>query len=248
MPVTETENMTSELVRKGLLDVVEISPARQLLLEPSTTQALEQRLIASLMRLHGERPRQRLIPRSDLLFALEDLKNDGLVAALLDRLTQSGKVVAEGASLTLPGRGPKLSRAESKLKDTIIHRYRLAKLSPPEPDEIAAEAGVKTAVVKDLTDLLAEEGLLVPLGGGLYLDAGAHEAMIAKVSTRLEGGASLKMSELRDLLGTTRKYSVPIGEYLDRIKLTVREGEARRLFSTQKPAAPASSSSMEAAP
>ena len=37
------------------------------------------------------------------------------------------------------------------------------------------------------------------------------------------------MSELRDLLGTTRKYAVPIGEYLDRIGLTKREGDVRRL-------------------
>ena len=37
------------------------------------------------------------------------------------------------------------------------------------------------------------------------------------------------MAELRDLLGTTRKYAVPIGEYLDRIGLTVREGDLRRL-------------------
>jgi selenocysteine-specific elongation factor len=37
------------------------------------------------------------------------------------------------------------------------------------------------------------------------------------------------MADLRDLLQTTRKYAVPIGEYLDRIGLTVRDGDARRL-------------------
>ena len=39
----------------------------------------------------------------------------------------------------------------------------------------------------------------------------------------------MTMAELRDLLGTTRKYAVPIGEYLDRIGLTRREGDLRRL-------------------
>ena len=39
----------------------------------------------------------------------------------------------------------------------------------------------------------------------------------------------MTMAELRDLLGTTRKYAVPIGEYLDRVGLTVREGDTRRL-------------------
>ena len=45
------------------------------------------------------------------------------------------------------------------------------------------------------------------------------------------------MAELRDLLGTTRKYAVPIGEYLDRIGLTRREGDLRRLADPTPPPA-----------
>jgi selenocysteine-specific elongation factor len=45
----------------------------------------------------------------------------------------------------------------------------------------------------------------------------------------LSDGSALSMSDLRDLLGTTRKYAVPIGEYLDRIGVTRREGDVRRL-------------------
>jgi selenocysteine-specific elongation factor len=47
------------------------------------------------------------------------------------------------------------------------------------------------------------------------------------------------MAELRDLLGTTRKYAVPIGEYLDRIGLTRREGDLRRLGQIAAPGAEA---------
>ena len=48
----------------------------------------------------------------------------------------------------------------------------------------------------------------------------------------------MTMAELRDLLGTSRKYAVPIGEYLDRISLTRREGDLRRLAESprQRPA------------
>jgi selenocysteine-specific elongation factor len=49
------------------------------------------------------------------------------------------------------------------------------------------------------------------------------------------------MAELRDLLGTTRKYAVPIGEYLDRIGLTKREGDLRRLGPVAAPGAEAAS-------
>jgi selenocysteine-specific elongation factor len=46
------------------------------------------------------------------------------------------------------------------------------------------------------------------------------------------------MAELRDLLGTTRKYAVPIGEYLDRVGLTLRTGDVRRLGPAAAPPLP----------
>ncbi|MBV8488345.1 MAG: SelB C-terminal domain-containing protein, partial [Planctomycetaceae bacterium] len=50
-----------------------------------------------------------------------------------------------------------------------------------------------------------------------------------KVTQRLADGSGMTMADLRDLLGTTRKYAVPIGEYLDRIGLTRRVGDVRKL-------------------
>ncbi len=45
----------------------------------------------------------------------------------------------------------------------------------------------------------------------------------------------MTMADLRDLLGTTRKYAVPIGEYLDRIGLTRREGDVRKIGGLYRP-------------
>jgi selenocysteine-specific elongation factor len=81
----------------------------------------------------------------------------------------------------------------------------------------------------ELLALLVDEGRLVELGAGLYLGFDVDAEMRRRVAERLADGATMTMSELRDLLGTTRKYAVPIGEYLDRIGLTRREGDARRL-------------------
>ena len=67
------------------------------------------------------------------------------------------------------------------------------------------------------------------ISANLYLDADVERELRRRVSERLGDGGTLTMSELRELLGTTRKYSVPIGEYLDRIGLTRREGDLRRL-------------------
>jgi selenocysteine-specific elongation factor len=92
-------------------------------------------------------------------------------------------------------------------------------------------------VVPDLIALLVGEEQIVELAHPLYLDVEAEADLRRRVTERLADGARVTMAELRDVLGTTRKYSVPIGEYLDRIGLTVREGDTRRLSDQHRAAA-----------
>jgi selenocysteine-specific elongation factor len=108
-------------------------------------------------------------------------------------------------------------------------------MSPPEPSELAASAGQRAAVVPELLALLRDEQHLVEINPSLYLDVEAASELRRRVSERLADGSAITMAELRDLLGTTRKYSVPIGEYLDKIGLTKREGDVRRLGSGHLP-------------
>jgi selenocysteine-specific elongation factor len=80
-----------------------------------------------------------------------------------------------------------------------------------------------------LIALLIDEERLVEIGPQLYLDYDVAVELRRRVVERLRDGSRITMAELRDLLGTTRKFAVPIGEYLDRIGLTVREGDRRQL-------------------
>ena len=69
----------------------------------------------------------------------------------------------------------------------------------------------------------------------IYLHADMDLEMRRRVKARLTGGAGATVAEIRDLLGTTRKYAVPLCEYLDRIGVTRREGDLR--FQGTQPAA-----------
>ncbi|MBM3983955.1 MAG: hypothetical protein FJ304_27535 [Planctomycetes bacterium] len=63
-----------------------------------------------------------------------------------------------------------------------------------------------------------------------YLSAEAEAEMRRRVTERLRAGPGATVAEIRDLLGTTRKYAVPVCEYLDRVGLTKREGDTRVLM------------------
>ena len=131
--------------------------------------------------------------------------------------------------MTVKGWEPKLSQAERKLKNELLESIRKGGMSPPEASDLAAGSGPRAAVIPELLTLLRDEQKVVELSSTLYLDFDVEAELRRKVTERLSDGSGLTMADLRDLLNTTRKYAVPIGEYLDRIGLTRREGDVRKL-------------------
>jgi selenocysteine-specific elongation factor len=117
----------------------------------------------------------------------------------------------------------------------LAEAVRSGGMSPPDASDLAATAGSRSAVVPDLLALLRDEQKLVEISASLYLDFDVEAELRRRVANRLADGSTMTMADLRDLLGTTRKYAVPIGEYLDRIGLTKREGDVRRLGSNLGP-------------
>jgi selenocysteine-specific elongation factor len=197
-------------------------------------------VLRALVRLHAARPRHSAIPRAHLASALPDLAGDQLVVGVVERLRGKGRVIADATAVALADFHPKLSQGERRLKDELAEKIREGGYSPPDADELAVAAGPRAPVVTDLLGLLRDEGRLVEVAAGFYLDAVAETEMRRRVVGRLGPGATVTMAEIRDLLGTSRKYAVPIGEYLDRIGLTVREGDLRRLGDpSAAPALPA---------
>jgi selenocysteine-specific elongation factor len=206
-----------------------VGPRRTIRVLGEFAADLEDRVLRAIGRLHAAHPRQSAIPRVHLAAELPDLASDALVTGLLDRLKRQGRIVADGRTVALAGHEAKLSQGERRLKQELAETIRAGGISPPDAAELAASAGARAAVVPDLLALLRDEQRLAEINPGLYLDADVDVELRRKVRERLADGSTMTMSELRDLLGTTRKYAVPIGEYLDRIGLTRREGDARRL-------------------
>ncbi|MGC8643084.1 MAG: SelB C-terminal domain-containing protein [Isosphaeraceae bacterium] len=160
---------------------------------------------------------------------LPDLGSEGLISAVVERLRTQGKVVADARTVAIKGYEPRLSQGERRLKSELAEAIRKGGVSPPETSELAAGAGARSAVVPELLALLRDEQKLVEISPSLFIDFDVDTELRHKVTKHLEEKSTMTMADLRDLLGTTRKYAVPIGEYLDRIGLTKRDGDVRRL-------------------
>jgi selenocysteine-specific elongation factor len=229
IPLAKVSLVVGGLASSGALVELPLGPRRSVRILAEAAADLEDRVLRALGRLHAARPRQSAIRRPHVLAALPDIANEALIAGILDRLKTRGAIVSDERTVALKSHEPKLSQAERKLKNELAAAFASGGFSPPDSAELAARAGARASVVPELLALLVDEGRVVELGAGLHLDFDVEAEMRRRVAERLADGSTMTMAELRDLLGTTRKYAVPIGEYLDRLGLTRREGDARRL-------------------
>jgi selenocysteine-specific elongation factor len=240
LPIEQVGPARERLAANGALVEIAVGPRRVSLVAAGVVAEMETRLLRTLARLHESHPRQSAIRRGELAVALRDLGGEHLIAGLLERLRAAGKVTVDERTAAVAGHEPRLSHAERKLKQEIAGALRAGAFNPPDQAELAARAGRLAGAVPELLQLLADEGVAVEVGGGIWLSAEAESELRRRVRERLSAPSEtpFTMAGLRDLLGTTRKFAVPIGEYLDRLGLTRRIGDARVLNAAPEVASP----------
>ena len=229
VPPARVAQVVDHLHKDHKLTAIQVNAHRQVLLHGDILSDLEERVLTVVGQLHAESPLMTAHDRNRLQDLLAYVHDDGLVQATVDRLLKRKKLVGDQHRVARADFKPKLSANLRKLKDTVVQAFLAAKFQPPTPASFAAQAGGNAANLKDLFDVCVAEGELVHIADEIYLHATAEAKMRQLVAERLKNGPGATVAEIRDLLGTTRKFAVPLCEYLDRIKLTRRDGDLRVL-------------------
>jgi selenocysteine-specific elongation factor len=216
-----------ELRSENKLLAIAVQGGRQVILHTDILAELDERILAVLGKMHDELPLLSSHDRQKVQAQLDYVGDDGLVHAAVDRLVQLKKLTGDMRRIARTDFKPKLSANLRKLKDRMVAAYLAAGFQPPEPASFAGQAGGNAANLKDLFEVCVAEGLLVHVDGDIYLHSDVETQMRKRVDERLRSGAGASIAEIRDLLGTTRKYAVPFCEYLDRAGVTQREGDLR---------------------
>jgi selenocysteine-specific elongation factor len=225
----EAPELINRLKAVGALVEIATSHARHLLLHGDMVRELEERILAALGRLHEQFPLMAAHDRQKVQSHLDYVGDDVLVHATVDRLIQRKLLVGDLRRIARADFKPKMSGNQRKLKDKLVAAYQVARFQPPEPASFASQAGGNAASLTDLFDLCVAEGYLCRIADDVYLHSDAEAEMRRLIREKLAAGPGMTVSEIRDLLGTTRKYAVPFCEYLDRVGVTRREGDLRRL-------------------
>jgi selenocysteine-specific elongation factor len=111
-------------------------------------------------------------------------------------------------------------------------------LAPPDLKEIEKLAAVARSKLMEVLRLLERDGSVVRITTDMYFATSAVDQLRATIKTFLAEKGEMSAATFRDLIGSSRKYTIPLLEYFDRDGLTLRIGDIRKLKApVAKPAA-----------
>jgi selenocysteine-specific elongation factor len=156
--------------------------------------------------------------------------DDKVFAQLLETLDAEGVVRIERDKVRLPTHEVRLSDEQRRIVDQLETEFRTAQAAPPSPEEALTRAGVKGADEEhSLFQVLVEGRRLVRVKDSLFFHAEALASIQEKLVALLRDRKDIGPADVKDLLGISRKYAIPLLEYFDGRRITQRVGERRVL-------------------
>jgi selenocysteine-specific elongation factor len=155
--------------------------------------------------------------------------DERVFAFLLSSLAAGGVVKTERDKVWLASHEVRLSPEQQRVMDTLEGEFSRAEAAPPSPEEALGRAGVTGDEEHELFQVLVQSGKLVRVKESLFFHAQALESIQTKLVALLRERKDIGPSDIKDLLGISRKYAIPLLEFFDQRRVTARVGERRIL-------------------
>ncbi|MEW6026004.1 MAG: selenocysteine-specific translation elongation factor [Planctomycetota bacterium] len=154
---------------------------------------------------------------------------DDFIDAALKQLSEDGAVQVSGESVRLNSYSLKLTDKQAQLKERMERVFLDNLFGPPGLDGLERALNIKPRAIEEMINILKEMGVIVALPEGIVIHQEAINRATKSLKEYLSRNASIKAGEFTKLVNTSRKYAIPLLEYLDSIKVTKREGDVRVL-------------------
>lgn len=198
------------------------------LISAETLNTSEQQIEATLRGFHDKNPLVQGLSKEELREKL------GLSAPIFDgivnRLAQAKKVELQGELIRLAGRGVQMKDDEAEAKQVIERAFSSAGLKVPLLKEVLAGLKIDQTRAQKIVTLLLRDRVLVKLSDDLVFHTTALEQLKQQVRAMKASTPQMDVPKFKDIFGITRKYAIPLLEYLDRERVTRRVGDVRQVL------------------
>jgi selenocysteine-specific elongation factor len=189
---------------------------------------LQQFIVTTVAAFHKKNPLVGGIAREALR---EQVKASSEVfTTSLDLLVREKNIETVGDMVRLPGHGVVMKDEEAESKKKIEDAFASAGLKVPSLQEVIAGLRVDKARAQKLVTLLLRDKVLVKLSDELVFHRSALDALRRLMTLQKRKSSQMDVARFKELTGVSRKYAIPLLEYLDREHVTRRVGDAREIL------------------
>jgi selenocysteine-specific elongation factor len=191
---------------------------------------LRSQTLALLEDFHSQNPLRGGISREELRSRAGHAQ-EKVFGQLLAVLESEDVVRSERDQVRLTSHAIRLTPEQQRVVEGLESMFRAAGAAPPGPEEALGRLGVQGTEKHELFQLLVADRRLLRVKESLFFHAAALGEIQEKVVAHLKEKKEIGPADVKDLLGVSRKYAIPLMEYLDSLRVTVRQGERRVLRS-----------------
>jgi selenocysteine-specific elongation factor len=190
---------------------------------------LAEEIISTIKRFHQQNPLKTGINLQELGSGLgKRLPAEELLTAVLRHLQKNEVIKQEQNYYSLAGFSIKIARDTDQSRETILEKLKTAKFNPPDVSELARQLSLPIEELQVLLRTLSRQKQVVAINPNLYLHPDIHEQLIQFLRDYFSKQSQLPVSALKNFMSSTRKYTIPIFEYLDAGGFTTRVGDIRK--------------------
>jgi selenocysteine-specific elongation factor len=216
------DTVLERLARAGaVVDVEDLIVSTQVL------DALGDRLTSELKAHHRANPLADGMPREEARERVFGHASPAVFTHVIQHLVSRRRIVARDR-LALEGHRVSLTPEEQRVQEQLVQIYREAGLGPPDVGAAAAAAGTSRETAERMIALLLRQKMLTKVDTLIFhpdaLDSLRREVRALKDSA---AKAQVDVASFKEKYGITRKYAIPLLEYLDRERVTRRMGDSR---------------------
>ena len=207
----------------------DVKRAGQTWIHEAALSGLRDSIQAALETFHQQNPLSSGMSREELRNRFPDLLPE-VFEHLLSQLVQEKKLGLSGELVRLAGRGVVMKDEEAEAKKTIESAFATAGVKVPYLKDVLAGLPVDKARAQKIVTLLMRDKVLIKVSEDLVFHRDALEGLRKLMAEQKKKTPKIDVGAFKDLIGVTRKYAIPLLEYLDREHVTRRVGDVREIL------------------
>ncbi|MEA3434868.1 MAG: selenocysteine-specific translation elongation factor [Thermodesulfobacteriota bacterium] len=226
-PEKQLDNAIQKLLSKK--GIIQIDREKKTYIHKNIFDRLMKNIKDHLSTYHKTNPLRAGMPREELKTKFPPDINSKLFSLIINQMIKSKDISAEEETVRLADHKISLGTDQTDIKKKIIETYKKSGLTPPYFRELTKTLDVDAARANDVLMLLVDEGIIIKTKEDLYFHTDAVKDLQNKLVDFLTSNGEITTPQFKDMTGVSRKFVIPLIEYFDSKKVTLRIGDIRKL-------------------